>query len=69
MKYPAILSSHQLACKLQKRWKNGIKSRGRGGNNTRNVFGLNFIQLISSHDTRLEDGKAGNETAPGKWKG
>eukprot|EP00983_Pelagomonas_calceolata_P036039 1127988-Pelagomonas_calceolata.AAC.1 len=29
----------------QKRWKNGIKSRGIGGIDTRNVFGHNFIQL------------------------
>eukprot|EP00983_Pelagomonas_calceolata_P026449 830098-Pelagomonas_calceolata.AAC.1 len=45
MKIPAILSSHQFACILQKRWKNGIKSRGRGEIDTRNVYGHNFIQL------------------------
>eukprot|EP00983_Pelagomonas_calceolata_P023485 739533-Pelagomonas_calceolata.AAC.1 len=45
MKTPAILSSHQFACILQKRWNNGIKSRGRGGIDTRNAFGHNFIQL------------------------
>eukprot|EP00983_Pelagomonas_calceolata_P052914 1143067-Pelagomonas_calceolata.AAC.1 len=45
MKTPAILSLHQFACILKKRWKNGIKSRGGGGIDTRNMFGHNFIQL------------------------
>eukprot|EP00983_Pelagomonas_calceolata_P077457 1153863-Pelagomonas_calceolata.AAC.3 len=55
METPAILSPRQSACILQKRCKNGIKSRGRGGIDMRNVA------KFSLADTRLEDGKAGNE--------
>eukprot|EP00983_Pelagomonas_calceolata_P062327 1147252-Pelagomonas_calceolata.AAC.3 len=47
-----ILSSHQFACMSKERWRNGVKSRGRGRIYMRNVFGHNIMQLMRVREVK-----------------